>query len=235
MIAFEELMLRSLLPALMLPLLLETAALAKESPLDAAARAHFESGQRFFLAKDFKSALVEFEAGLKLSQHPTFLFNLAKAAEGAGMFDKAWEYAEQYKATLTEPDEPFEQWMAKLPPRTSPAKPAEPVVAVVPQEPAKPPISDAPPKKLRRTPWGAWALVGTGGALLLTDAILSGVAYQKGKSLSNARLTQMDLDAQIAAGNRLNNASIALLVLGVGAAAGGTVWLLVDHRQHKAP
>jgi tetratricopeptide (TPR) repeat protein len=71
---------------------------------------------------------------------------------------------------------------------------------------------------------GAWTLVGGGGAILVTGAVLGGVA------LGKAHDAQFRDDATARSARRLAHAGDALMAVGAAAAVGGIVWAVLAGR-----
>ena len=71
-------------------------------------------------------------------------------------------------------------------------------------------------------------MIGVGGALLLADIGVAAAGYQLGQSNEGAKLTMSELSELNAQGDRLNVAGWSLLGLGLGSAAAGGIWLIVQ-------
>lgn len=69
-----------------------------------AAQTHFLSGVKFSEAGDYEHALIEFEAGYKLSNEPDFLHNLSWTCEHLGRTTEAVAWAEKYLAAVPNAD-----------------------------------------------------------------------------------------------------------------------------------
>lgn len=98
-------MTRSALVSLLAAVLLGVAgpALAQQD-LDAAARAHFQSGTAYFETGDYESALREFQRAYDMSQRPALLYNIYLAQERLNQLAPAADALERYLAAV--PDDP---------------------------------------------------------------------------------------------------------------------------------
>lgn len=85
--------------ALAVSLGLAAPAFAQDATREAAARAHFEEGQRAYQAGDFPRAAREFAAAYELHGSPELAFNVARVSERAGDLDVAIRYYEAYVQT----------------------------------------------------------------------------------------------------------------------------------------
>ncbi|HEX5656615.1 MAG TPA: hypothetical protein VFX59_05440 [Polyangiales bacterium] len=67
---------------------------------DAAARAAFEQGRTAYEAGQFADALRGYERSFELSQRPELLYNIGRAAEADGVWDRAQSAYEAYLRAL---------------------------------------------------------------------------------------------------------------------------------------
>lgn len=196
---------------------------ARAAPNDAAARLtaaakdHYERADQFYKAEQYEAARIEFQAGYDLSKNPVFLWNLAKASEKMGQRQTALDFAQRFRATLTEPDQEVDDFIKSL---SSPAEPGKP-----------PPVASMPPAigqsvNKKRSP-APWILIGIGAALLIADIGVAAAGYQLSQSNEGAMLTRAELDDLNARGGSLNVAAYSLLGVGLGSAAAGGIWLAV--------
>lgn len=196
---------------------------ARAAPNDAAARLtaaakdHYERADQFYKAEQYEAARIEFQAGYDLSKNPVFLWNLAKASEKMGQRQVALDFAQRFRATLTEPDQEVDDFIKSL---SGPAEPGKPS-----------PVAHMPPAagqsvNKKRSP-APWILLGIGAALLIADIGVAAAGYQLSQSNEGAMLTRAELDDLNARGGSLNAAGYSLLGLGLGSAAAGGIWLAV--------
>lgn len=186
--------------------------------LSTAAKEHHERGMQFYRLEQYPAARIELQAGYELSKNPVFLWNLAKTAAKMGDRQGAIDYVQRYRVSLDTPDPEVDAFVKDLMGPSDPAKPAP----VTPTAPVVRPSSD---KKRSVVPW---VLIGVGGALLIADIGVSAAGYQLSQSNEGRTLTMVELGELNAQGDRLNAASWSLLGLGLGSAAAGGIWLIVQ-------
>jgi len=185
--------------------------------LTAAAKDHYERAEQFYKAEQYDAARIEFQAGYDLSKNPVFLWNLAKASEKMGDRQAALDFAQRFRATLTEPDPEVDAFVKSL---LGPADPNKP-----PSGTPVPPVVEKP--VIRKRSPAPWILIGLGGALLIADIGVAVAGAQLSKSNEGAMLTRAELDDLNARGGRLNAAGFSLLGIGLGSVAAGGIWLAV--------
>lgn len=185
--------------------------------LTAAAKDHYERAEQFYKAEQYEAARIEFQAGYDLSKNPVFLWNLAKASEKIGDRQAALNFAQRYRATLTEPDPEVDDFLKTVSGSAELSKPPP----VVPMPPA---AQQSANKKRSPAPW---ILLGVGAALLIADIGVAAAGYRLSQSNEGAILTRAELDDLNARGGTLNAAGYSLLGLGLGSAAAGGIWLVV--------
>jgi len=186
--------------------------------LSAAAKEHHERGMQFYRLEQYQAARIELQAGYDLSKNPVFLWNLAKAAAKMGDRQAAIDYVQRYRVTLDAPDPEVDSFVKDL---MGPSEPAKSASATTTTPTAKPSSG----KNRSVVPW---ILIGVGGALLIADIGVAAAGSQLSQSNEGAKLTMAELSGLNAQGDRLNVAGWSLLGIGLGSAAAGGIWLIVQ-------
>lgn len=186
--------------------------------LSTAAKEHHERGMQFYRLEQYPAARIELQAGYELSKNPVFLWNLAKTAAKMGDRQAAIDYVQRYRISLDAPDPEVEAFVKDLMGPSDPAKP-------VPVTPTAPVVKPSSGKKRSLVPW---ILIGVGGALLIADIGVAAAGSQLSQSNEGAKLTMAEVGELNAQGDRLNVAGWSLLGLGLGSAAAGGIWLIVQ-------
>jgi tetratricopeptide (TPR) repeat protein len=159
-----------------------------------AAQTHFQSGVKFSEAGDYEHALIEFDAGYKLSHEPDFLHNLSWTCERLGRIAEAIDWAEKYVAAVPNADNAertrrrIERLRATLP------KPA-PAVVVAPAQPGA--VDQAPSSFTGKGP--AIALLSIGAASTLAGIGLlagAGIKWSESQNASTYYDRWLDLQGQ---------------------------------------
>ena len=170
-----------------------------------AAQTHFQSGVKFSEAGDYEHALIEFDAGYKLSHEPDFLHNLSWTCERLGRIAEAIDWAEKYVAAVPNADNAertrrrIERLRATLPkpePAVAPAKPVTALAVVV--APAQPgAVDQAPSSFTGKGP--AIALLSVGVATTLAGIGLlagAGIKWSESQNASTYYDRWLDLQGQ---------------------------------------
>jgi hypothetical protein len=186
--------------------------------LSTAAKEHHERGMQFYRLEQYQAARIELQAGYDLSKNPVFLWNLAKSAAKMGDRQAAIDYVQRYRVTLDAPDPEVDSFVKEL---MGPSEPTNPATATT----TAPTVKPASGKKRSMVPW---ILIGVGGALLIADIGVAAAGYQLSQSNEEAKLTMTELGELNAQGDRLNIAGWSLLGIGLGSAAAGGIWLIVQ-------
>jgi hypothetical protein len=186
--------------------------------LSTAAKEHHERGMQFYRLEQYQAARVELQAGYDLSKNPVFLWNLAKASAKMGDRQAAIDYVQRYRVSLDTPDPEVDTFVKELTGSGEPLKP-------VPVTATDPAVKPSGSKKRSPIPW---ILIGVGGALLIADIGLAAAGAQLSQSNEGAKLSMSELSELNAQGDRLNVAGWSLLGLGLGSAAAGGIWLIVQ-------
>jgi tetratricopeptide (TPR) repeat protein len=185
-----------------------------------AAKQHHDKGVEFFEAGDYESALTEFKATYDLSKRQDVLFNMAVATDKLGRYSESAGYLERY-LTLEPGAKDAKELLAKV--RTKMAASASAALPPTRRTASKPPA-------------GASVLVALGASLLIADIGTAAAGYSLSSRVESQPLdlwTYLDSEAQ---GQRLNQASAALLAIGLSASLAGVTWHLVAYgRQHRTP
>lgn len=188
-----------------------------------AAKQHHDKGVEFFEAGDYESALTEFKATYDLSKRQDVLFNMAVATDKLGRYSESAGYLERY-LTLEPGAEDAKDLLAKV--RAKIAASATTASAATP-----PTLRTA-----SKPPAGASVLVALGASLLIADIGTAAAGYSLSSRVESQPLdlwTYLDSEAQ---GQRLNQASAALLAIGLSTSLAGVTWHLVAYgRQHRMP
>ena len=188
-----------------------------------AAKQHHDKGVEFFEAGDYESALTEFKATYDLSKRQDVLFNMAVATDKLGRYSESAGYLERY-LTLEPGAEGAKDLLAKV--RAKIAASATTASAATP-----PTLRTA-----SKPPAGASVLVVLGASLLIADIGTAAAGYSLSSRVESQPLdlwTYLDSEAQ---GQRLNQASAALLAIGLSTSLAGVTWHLVAYgRQHRMP
>ncbi|MBX3276188.1 MAG: tetratricopeptide repeat protein [Sandaracinaceae bacterium] len=194
------------------------------------ARRHFEAGTAAFDVGDYEQAATEFRAAYDLTRHPDLLFNVYSALERAGRIEEAAEALDGY---LRDGDPDGERRaaltarLARLRERIAGARAAreEPAPIAEPTQAAPAPAPAAPAADGGVHP-APIALLVAGGALLVTFAILAGVAAAEDARLSDACSPGCSADDVGTLGALTLGADVAW-ISGAVAAAAGLVLLFV--------
>lgn len=210
-----------MLPLTMLLVLLVSASArgdggAPAGLLEAAPREHFQRGEQFYRAGEWRAARVEFQAGFELSGNPVFLWNLAKTAAKRGDRQEALDFARRFRASLDKPDAEVDAFIKQL---------GEQSDAVAPPTVQQPPPAVQPPPTppRRRSAVLPVVLVGLGAALLAADLAVAVAGGQLTASNQGAQISPTELAELNARGNALNVAAWTLLPLGLGSVTAGVV------------
>jgi tetratricopeptide (TPR) repeat protein len=205
--------LRTLGPVLLLWAALPTPHARAEDPAkttEDAAAAHYKQGERFFADGNFPAARIEFEAAYALSKAASLLFNVALSFEREGLVKESLEAYRRYLAA--EPgDKETREKVAKLERQLAPAA----------QTSALP--TEALPRRSKGPFIAASVGLGTGLAVTLTGCGLLGATASLARSIEQESRTSTELQATLARRERLESASIALVVIGPVVAVGGAV------------
>jgi len=223
----------------------ESAPSQAAAAIDALAQQHYAAGAEMFNQGQYEAARVEFEIAYKILPLPDLLHNLSAVAERQGRLAEAATYEERFVAvaahlTLSE-REKAQNRIARLreavggaaasaAPGASAAVPG-PVVqeqgpAAVPASPAAG-GGTAPAPERRRTPAGAWALIGVGSGMLLGGIGCGIGAVLTQQSLENGQpLYLREIDALTERGQRLSLAGVSLDVAGGAVLVAGSAWAI---------
>ncbi len=237
-------------------LLAAPVARAEESPTQALAKKHYETGKSYYEIANYKEALEEFEKAFKLQPLPALLYNIGRCHESLGNLKAAIASYREYLAKQKESADRavIEARIANLEKRLAAEQPARPPEPKPPAE-GKPPAESKPDETRPpsdepvatgprwRRPTG-WALLGVGVASLAVG-IASGALvkkkndeYSEGAAASGTK-TYAELEQIADAGRRWQSIEIATLVVGGVLAAAGSGLLIWDatsrgKRQERA-
>ena len=194
-----------------------------------AAQTHFQSGVKFSEAGDYEHALIEFEAGYKLSHEPDFLHNLSWTCERLGRTAEAIAWAEKYVAAVPSADnadrtrQRIERLRATLPKQDRPAEPAKLIpAATVGVAPSQQGVIDPSPSALHgKGP--ALVLLSVGAATTLVGiGLLAGAGSKWSESQKGSTYYDRWLDLQ-GQGNWLTVGGSIAAVTGTAIIIGGIV------------
>lgn len=206
---------------------------------DADARRFFEEGRAAYEGGDFEGAIRGFRRAYVLSPRYALLYNIGQAELRAGHDPQALEALEGFLRQAPAEDSrrsEVEERVRVL--RSLGVRPASETVqptqaqttteatAVTTQatEPSPPPSSgDTGPGFI------PWIVVGGGGALLITGAVLMGVASGDASRVTNAaeNSSWVELEGVASGAQTMWGVGIALLGVGVAAVGAGLVWALL--------
>ncbi len=226
--------------------------------VDALCREHEDKGIGFSAKKDYASALVEFQAAYAQAPIPRLLINIGRSLFRLGQPKEALKYyarfsraepdpapevgervrryvAEAEAATSAAPSIPESQAHSpeaspeqRLPEETQPPTPAVPSRAETKVEASEPILIHRPQRSF---PAGAVTLLSVGAASLAAGLGLGAVALGlTSKVVDNAGPFDTDLYNR---GIAINQAAIALDVIGGVSVAAGGIWLGVWLSRHR--
>ncbi|MFO0578402.1 MAG: hypothetical protein U1A78_30730 [Polyangia bacterium] len=183
-----------------------------------AAAAHYKQGERFFADGNFPAARIEFEAAYALTKAASLLYNVALAFEREGLVRESLEAYRRYLAA--EPgDKETREKVARLERQLAPPSPVMP-----PPSPQPSPLSASEGAKRGKGPLIAASVgLGAGLAVTLTGFGLLGATASLARSIEQESRTATDLQAALDRRDRLEGASIALIVIGPMLVAGTAV------------
>lgn len=225
--------------ALALSLALPRVAAAQTAP---SAEDHFTVGSQLFAARSYAAAAREFELAYEAEHRAELLFNLARAREEGGMLAAALDAYRRFdrampldfdRASLRVRVADLERRIAlTTPPPTTPRAAASPTPALA-ARPAPRPLA---PRPRSGPPGGAVALMVTGGAVVLTGAVLGALASA---AYDGCRVegdvarcpSQAVLDRARDAPTFAATANTAFVVGALAVAAGVTWWVLAPDRR----
>jgi len=218
------------------------------------AKQFFVLGDKLYRRGDYEGALANFQKAYKYSQKPELVFNIARCNELLGNLEAAIQFYTEYlksdppnaeilkarvenlrlraaKGTPVKEPGPSSQAMEASPTSASPTSAPPASAPASGQEPV------TPTSRPLRLP--GWILVGAGGALLVTGALLGWQASVKAKEIDDAsrsvpRVSFEDCEDTERAGKGLQTGAIISLAVGGAAAAAGAVLLILDSRGKRA-
>jgi len=140
------------------------------------ARVLFANGKRLYDEGSYEAAIEAWEACYEISKLPALLYNLSNAHERLGDPREALSYLNRYRAIADLPPEEHDRLARKASTLELRVREAEEQPA--PVAPATAPVEPSPLAPRRRSAAGGVALTVTGGAALVTGAVLGGLALQ---------------------------------------------------------
>jgi tetratricopeptide (TPR) repeat protein len=185
------------------------------------AKQHFVLAEKLYQRGDYEGALQNLEKSYRHSGKPELLYNIARCEEQLGQLEKAVEH---YRAFLKarpsggpEIEARIQNLQRRLEQRSARSGPPRSI-----------------PRRSLRLP--GWILVGVGGALVVTGAVLGWRASEQASDLEAASRQQPkayfdDHESTQSAGRSLQTGAILGLAIGGAAAVAGTVLLILDGRR----
>ncbi len=213
-----------------LPALADDAELAKQ---------YYKLGQELYDRADYEGALKQFRQAYTHAKRPALLYNMARCHESLGQHEKAIALYTEYLKSNPDNVSVIEARITNLR-KLVQRKPVEPpptsTTAITPVRPVQvePQVTPQPVRAGRPLRLVGWISIGTGGALLVTGAILGGLAIAKTKELEDANRAGKDYSTVRGmedTRSKLKNASIGTLVAGGAVAATGVVLVILDARS----
>lgn len=233
---------RSLLAASVLCAALTSSVVAHAQPAssatDAIARNHIENGGRYYQLGRFADAAREFRSAYELSRRAELLFNLARALEDSDQDREALDAYERFEAagapgidrpTLHARIDPLRARLARVAAPPTPVAPVTPVAVIVP------PRETPPPSRSLALPV---ALLGAGGALVVTGLALGltvSSTYADLQSRCAGGVCDPSLRSVADAASTRGVVGDVLGGVGLAAVVTGVVLLLVPQRSAATP
>lgn len=198
---------------------------------DAEARALFNAGEVAYIEGRYDTALDYFRRAYDLSGRALLLYNIGNAAEHVRHDAEALEAFERYLAETPEDAPNRVSVAARVEFLRSTVAAADPVAATAPADAE---VTDEPPAPPGPEPSHAdegpgvapWIVVGIGGAVAVAGAVLVGVGYADGASVSGATdgTTWSSISGAYERAPILEGVGFALLGAGLATAVAGIVW-----------
>jgi tetratricopeptide (TPR) repeat protein len=194
-----------------------------------------------FQAKEYDAAVALFEEAYALQPEPNYLFNIGRIYEESGNLEQSVEFYERFVKQPGVPLDARERGLERLrvlraileetaprqpkPDESEPEPEPEPLAQPEPEPPAQP--EDQKPPKLRIA---GYAVLGTGGALLVTGGVMAGLALGRANALEDQHTLEERRDT---ADRGRSMALTADILFGVGGAAAvaGLVMVLVTREK----
>lgn len=188
-----------------------------------------------FQAKQYDEAAALFEQAYDLQPEPNYLFNIGRIYEESGNLEKSVEYYERFVKEPGVPLEARERGVERLRvlravlEETAPKPEAEPEPEpeVEPEPEPEPKVTPEPkpePKPEERRPSklriAGYALLGTGGAVLIGGGVLGGLALGRASTLEGQHTYEERRDTATSGRGMALGADIMFGVGGALAAAG---------------
>jgi tetratricopeptide (TPR) repeat protein len=218
---------------------------AAEGVKEAMAKRHYENGAEYYAQSDYSAALEEFKKADALMPNPKLKFNIGRCYEGMG---KLGEAIAAYKLYLKQSTDEKERSLVELRIKNlekridssaKPAPPPEPEKAAggaakadaADANAAAPVISERPRKRGSTRRLLGWTAIGVGAAALITAGVLGGLSLSKRGEYEDAHANHefyTDARGLLEDSERFEIGSFVTLGVGIAAAAGGVILLLLD-------
>lgn len=196
-----------------------------------------------FQAKQYDEAAALFEQAYDLQPEPNYLFNIGRIYEESGNLAKSVEYYERFVKEPGVPLEARERGLERLRvlrailEETAPEPEPEPEVEPEPEPEPKPEAKPEPkpePKPAEKKPSklriAGYALLGTGGAVLVGGGVLGGLALGRANALEGQH-TFEERDDTATRGRGMALGADIMFGVGGALAAAGLVMVLVSLKR----
>jgi tetratricopeptide (TPR) repeat protein len=195
-----------------------------------------------FQAKQYDEAAALFEQAYDLQPEPNYLFNIGRIYEESGNLAKSVEYYERFVKEPGVPLEARERGLERLrvlraiveetapEPEPEPEVEPEPEPEPEPEKKPEPKPEPEPEKKPSKLRIAGYALLGTGGAVLIGGGVLGGLALGRANALEGQH-TFEERDDTATRGRGMALGADIMFGVGGALAAAGLVMVLVSLKR----